>query len=93
MGFNSGFKGLIPSDDAMMDNLAVKCLLLSRNSEHNICSETLDDGCSLGIFHIEELRDVCKFSAVVRVGKCWRIPRTANVTFVGKPLEKGHVED
>jgi hypothetical protein len=53
----------------------------------------LDDGRSLGIFHFEELRDVCKFSAVVRVGKCWRIPRAANVTFVGKPLGKGHMED
>jgi hypothetical protein len=37
--------------------------------------------------------DVCRFSAVDRVGKWWRIPRTANVAFVGKPPGKGHVED
>ena len=51
--------------------------------------EHWDDGRSLGLFHIEELLDVYRFSAIVRVGKCWRIPRTANVTFVGK----GHVEN
>jgi hypothetical protein len=41
----------------MTDNLAVKCLLLSRKSEHSIAyaQKHWDDGCSLGIFHIEEL--------------------------------------
>ena len=43
---------------------------------------------SLGMFHVEELSDVCRFSAIVRVVKRWRISRTANVMFVGEIFGK-----